>query len=353
MMENTRETIGCDLGDRQSELCVLSVDGVLTRPSPIKTTREGMRAFFEGRAPAHVVLEVGTHSRWVSELLTQLGHEVTVANPRRVKLISASHAKTDKKDAELLARLGRVDVSLLAPVKHRGAQAQADLKVAQSRDLLVASRTRLVNAIRGMVKSYGQRLPTCTAESFHRQARSAVPPELKSALDPLFDALGALEQNIDACDKKLVAIAKTYPEVKRVSQPNGVGLLTALVFVLTVEDEKRLPNSRMAGAFLGLTPRKDQSGDTDKQLHITKVGDPYVRRLLVCSANYILGPFGKDSDLRRWGLRLAERGGKNARRRAKVAVARKLAVLMHRLWVTGDVYEPLRNTNLRAQKATA
>lgn len=359
MADSIKETIGCDLGDRQSELCILSGGSgsgeVVTRPKALKTTRAGFSAFFEGRVPAHVVIEVGAHSRWVSELLERLGHKVTVANPRKLKLITASYTKTDRNDAEWLARLGRADVELLSPVEHRGSQAQADLAVAKARDMLVASRTQQVNSIRGTVKSFGERLPACTAEGFHRQARSGVPEALKPALEPLFEMLVATEKQIAVLEKTLQKSAERYPDVNVVSQPNGVGLLTALVFLLTVEDKARFAKSRDAGAFLGMVPRKDQSGASDKQLNITKAGDPFVRKLLVCSANYILGPFGKDSDLRRWGLKLAARGGKNARKRAKVAVARKLAVLMHRLWVTGEVYEPLRNANkqLQEQQATA
>jgi hypothetical protein len=131
MSETSTVTIGCDLGDRVSTLCILGSDGALERPKPIKTTREAFSAFFT-RSAAHVILEVGTHSRWVSQLLEQLGHRVTVANPRRLKLISTNDSKNDRKDAELLARLGRADEQLLAPVKHRGTQVQADLAVAKS-----------------------------------------------------------------------------------------------------------------------------------------------------------------------------------------------------------------------------
>ena len=354
MTEAIKETIGCDLGDRHSELCIFSESGeVLSRPQ-VKTTLAGFREFFAERAPVHVVIEVGAHSRWVNELLVELGHRVTVADPRKLKLITANNRKTDRNDAEILARLGRADVELLSPVKHRGTQAQADLAVAKARDLLVSNRTSLVNCIRGTVKSFGARLPDCEADAFHRRARGAVPEVLKPALEPLFESLVNLEEQIDAHEKTLEKIAERYPDVKLMSQPKGVGLLTAMVFMLTVEDKTRFENSRTAGAFLGMVPRKDQSGASDKQLSITKAGDPFVRKLLVNSANYILGPFGEDSDLRRWGLKLAERGGKNARKRAKVAVARKLAVLMHRLWVTGEDYEPLRNAKLqKGQETTA
>lgn len=352
MANTTIETIGCDLGDKKSEICVLDVEGKVKLRASVRTTRKGMTVFFT-RASAYVVIEVGAHSRWVTSLLAELGHQVTVANPRRVKLISESNNKTDRHDAELLARLGRTDVKLLAPVKHRSPQAQADLAVAKARDTLVATRTKLINHVRGTVKSFGDRLPMCTAESFARQTRSLLPVELREALEPIYQVLDCLGQQIKEQDRLIERVAKRYPDVDVVSQMPGVGTLTALVFLLTIEDKNRFAKSRMAGAFLGLRPRKSKSGDRDPQLRITKTGDPFMRRLLVNGANYILGPFGKDSDLRRWGLQLAKRGGKNAKKRAKVAVARKLAVLMHRLWVTGEVYEPLGYQSGRTEETAA
>jgi transposase len=352
MTNNTIETIGCDLGDKKSEICVLDAEGQVTLQTSVRTIRKAMTAFFT-RPAAHVVIEVGAHSRWMSVLLEQLGHRVTVANPRRVKLISESDNKTDRHDAELLARLGRADVKLLAPVVHRKPQAQADLAVAKARDVLVATRTRLVNHVRGTVKSFGERLPTCAAESFARKTRDLIPADLKAALEPVYQVLDRLDEQIREQDKMIERVAKRYPDVEAVSQISGVGVLTALVFVLTIEDKNRFAKSRMVGAFLGLRPRKSKSGDGDPQLRITKTGNPFVRRLLVNGANYILGPFGKDSDLRRWGLELAKRGGKNAKKRAKVAVARKLAVLMHRLWVTGEVYEPIGYQSHRTQERPA
>ena len=339
MTNSIIETIGCDLGDKTSAIYVLAPDGT-KQQHRVKTTQAALRAFFT-RARAHAVIEVGAHSRWVSELLKELGHQVTIANPRRVKAISESDTKTDRADAELLARLGRADVQLLAPVQHRGRAAQADLAIIKGRDALVRSRTRLVNHVRGVVKSFGERLPKCTAESFHRRTRDLVPKDLQVAVEPLYEALTAIDLQIRNQDRLIEKTAEKYPDVAVLSQPHGVGVLTALAYVLTVEDKERFKKSRMAGAFLGLVPRKDQSGDGDPQLSITKSGDPFLRRLLVGSANHILGPFGKDSDLRHWGLELAKRGGKNAKKRAKVAVARKLAVLLHRLWVTGEVYKPL------------
>jgi len=352
-MENLiTETIGCDLGDKRSEVCVLDAHGNIERRASVRTTAKGMREFFS-RPPVHVVIEVGAHSRWVAALLEELGHRVTVANPRKVKLISENDSKDDPVDAELLARLGRVDVKLLKPVEHRGMQAQADLAVAKARDTLVATRTKLVNHVRGTVKSFGDRLPRCTAASFARQTRAMISAQLQPALEPIYEVLERIDQQIKEHDAMIERIAKRYPDVEVISQPNGVGVLTALVFMLTIEDKTRFSKSRMAGAYVGLRPRRRKSCSDDPQLRITKAGDPYVRRLLLTGANYILGPFGKDSDLRRWGLELAKRGGKNAKKRAKVAVARKLAVLMHRLWVSGEVYEPLGYQQHRTEAQAA
>lgn len=352
MTNNIIETIGCDLGDKKSDVCVLDAEGKVQLRASVRTTKKGIAAFFT-RVQAHVVIEVGAHSRWVGSLLRELGHQVTVANPRRVKLISESNNKTDRHDAELLARLGRTDITLLAPVEHRTAQAQADLAVAKARDTLVTTRTKLVNHVRGTVKSFGERLPMCTTASFARQTRVLVPSELKAALEPIYQVLDRLDEQIKEQDKLIERVAKRHVNVGVVSQVSGVGVLTALVFLLTIEDKNRFAKSRMVGAFLGLRPRKSKSGDGDPQLRITKTGDPFLRRLLVNGANYILGPFGQDSELRRWGLELAKRGGKNAKKRATIAVARKLAVLMHRLWVTGEVYEPLGYQSRRTEEAAA
>lgn len=340
MTDTTTTTIGCDLGDKWSTVYVLGGDGTTAR-SRVRTTEAGMRQYFS-RPTVHVVIEVGTHSRWVQALLKQLGHQVTVANPRRVQLIAASDSKSDDMDCELLARLGKADRKLLAPVEHRSREAHADLELLKARDILVRSRTKLVNHVRSVVKSFGERLPRTTTESFARKTQALSPTRLAPALEPIYRAIAKLDDEIKDLDGKVDQTAKRYPDVAVLSQPHGVGIMTALAYILTVEDKTRFARSRMAGAFVGLRPKRSQSGQSDKQLRITKAGDPFLRRLLVICANYILGPFGKDSDLRRWGLELAKRGGRNARQRAKVAVARKLAVLLHRLWVTGEEYEPLR-----------
>jgi len=283
-----------------------------------------------------------------------MGHLVTVANPRKVKLISQNDRKDDAVDAKLLARLGRADAELLWPVTHRGEQVQADLAIPKARDAMVGCRTKLINMARGLTKSHGYRLPKCDAEAFHRKAKEFVPQILRAALKPLFKLLENLHEQIAVYDKQIAVLAKTrYPDVELVSQPTGIGLLTGLVFILTLEDKKRFRKSRDVGAYVGLTPRKRKSGKSDPQLHITKAGDEFLRRLLVQDANYILGPLCRqDSDLRRWGLNLCEQGGKAARQRAKIGLARKLSVLMHRLWVTGEDYQPLGYRKERKPRVT-
>jgi len=343
------QTIGCDLGDKWSTIYVLEQEGTGKRER-IRTTPDAMGQYFR-RPAAHVVLEVGTHSRWVASQLRELGHRVTVANPRRVQLISASNSKSDETDSELLARLGRADEKLLAPIEHRGRQAHADLEQLKARDILVRMRTTLTNHVRAVVKAFGGRLPKTTSEAFVKKTKALLPAELVPSLEAVYEAIKAIDEQVKRLDQGIERTASRYPDFKVVSQPHGVGTLTGLAFLLTVEDKTRFKKSRMVGAFFGLRPRRDQSGEVDKQLHITKAGDPFVRRLLVNCANFILGPFGKDSDLRQWGLAMAKRGGKNARRRAKVAVARKLAVLMHRLWVTGEDYAPLRQATPAAASA--
>jgi transposase len=336
-------TVGLDLGDRFSSGCALATEsGEMRSEWRLPTTRQGLARYFEGKASMRIALEVGTHSPWVSRLLASWGHEVLVANPRKVRLIAHSRHKSDRFDGRTLARLARLDPELLAPVRHRNAECQHDLAVLRSRAALVRARTLLVNHLRGAVKSVGGRLPSCSAASLSHQAGSSVPDQLRSTLDPILAVVGELTDQIAAYERQLEAMSERYPESAALREIAGVGTLTSLAFVLTLEDPKRFPDSRQVGAYLGLTPGTRQSGECDPQLHITKEGDPFLRQLLVQAAHYILGPFGPDCDLRRHGLKLAQRGGKAAKKRAAVAVARKLAVVLHRLWLTQQRYQPLR-----------
>ncbi|HWO27608.1 MAG TPA: IS110 family transposase [Candidatus Acidoferrum sp.] len=346
-------TIGVDLGDRTSYYCVLNEAGEVIWESKLPTTPKGMEEVF-GRIPrSRIALETGTHSPWVSRQLTQLGHEVIVAHARNVRLIGESSRKDDRLDARTLARLARIDPALLGPVRHRSAKAQIHLTVIRARATLVRARTALVNAARGLTKSYGARLPKCGSEQMNREIAKGLSQELRDALDPLLAEIESLNERIAEYDRRIEQISKeVYPQVAVLKQVKGVGPLIALTYVLTLDDPHRFRHSRDAGCFVGLRPGRRNSGMSEPQMHISKEGDRYLRTLLVQGAHYILGPFGQESDLRRWGLKLAERGGKNAKKRAVVAVARKLAVLLHKLWVSGEVYEPLRNSQ-KAMRAVA
>jgi transposase len=195
-------------------------------------------------------------------------------------------------------------------------------------------------------------LPKCPARSFHKKVVEHIPEALWLAIEPLLETIGSLTERIREYDRQLETISKEYyPETDLLRQVEGVGALTALTFVLTLEDPERFAKSRSVGAYLGLVPARDQSGDRDPQRRISKEGDEMLRKLLVGSAHYILGPFGSDSDLRRHGEKIASRGAKNAKKRAVVAVARKLSVVLHRLWVTAELYDPLYNTHRRAELA--
>jgi transposase len=346
-------TIGLDLGDRWSLYCVLDEAGQVILEQKLPTTPEAMRQAFEKMPQSRIALETGTHSPWVSRQLTQLRHEVIFAHARNVRLIGESRRKDDRIDARTLARLARIDPQLLSPVQHRSAKAQVHLTVIRARAGLVSARTALVNAARGLVKSYGERLRKCGTQQVGREMAAGLSAELREALEPLLREVESLNERIKEYDRRIEQIAKKdYPEVELLQQVKGVGDLIALTYVLTIEDPQRFRKSRDVGCFLGLRPGRRNSGQSEPQMHISKEGDRYLRTLIVQGAHYILGPFGEDSDLRRWGRKLAERGGKNAKKRAVVAVARKLAILLHRLWVSGEVYEPLRNSQ-RAVQAVA
>jgi transposase len=347
-------TIGMDLGDKSSRYCVLDGQGAVVEERSVATTKKGMTQAFGARKRCRIALEVGTHSPWVSRLLSAMGHEVIVANARQVKLISQSSRKDDRLDAEMLARLARVDPGLLRPIRHRSEKAQGHLVVIRVRAALVEARTSLVNAARGLAKASGERLPTCDSAQMEEEKMEGLPEALQHGLQPLVAEVASLTEKIKGCDKELEQIARTeYPETALLQQVSGVGTLIALTFVLTVEDKERFQKSRDVGCYIGLRPKRSESGESQPQLGISKEGDVYLRRMLVQGAHYILGWRGPDTDLRRWGMKLAERGGKNAKKRAIVAVARKLAVLLHRLWVTAEVYEPLRNSQRRAQQPAA
>ena len=349
----TRRVTGIDQGDRFSHLCVLDARGEVVERTRVRTTPAAYQKRFGGRsARGRVILEVGPHSPWSSRLLESLGHEVIVANARRVKLIAKADRKTDRVDAETLARLGRVDPNLLAPIEHGGEAAQRDRALLRVREGLVRSRTRLIQQARGLAKALGERLPAASTAAFPRRVRKAGLESLFPGLDVLLEMVEDLSARIRKLDHEIErACRERHPVTAQLRQVPGVGSITALAYVLKVEDPTRFAKSREVGPFLALVPRERSSGESRPELGIPPRGDAMLRRLLVQASHYILGPFGPDTDLRRFGLALAERGGKRAKKRAVIAVARKLAVLLHRLWVSSETYQPLRVSGSEALAA--
>ncbi len=334
-------TVGLDVGDRHTQLCVLDREGQTCEVARIATTPAAFAYRFQTQPRLRIVLETGTHSPWIDRQLRTWGHETIVANARRLRLISENVVKSDHVDAETLARLGRLDPQLLAPIQHRQAVTQVHLTQLRARDALVRTRTLLINHVRGRGESVGARLPRSSAESFPKRATPALPPELAPILTPLLEQITTLTAQIRTSEQALARLAAHYPATQRLRQVAGGGPVTALAYVLVLETPTRFATGRRAGAYLGLTPGRAQSGQADPQRRLTKQGDALLRRLLVGSAQYILGPFGPDCALRRWGLALATRGGANAKKRAVIAVARKLAALLHHLWLTDATYVPL------------
>jgi transposase len=344
-----RWVVGVDLGDRWSQVCRLDQEtGVITEERRLSMTSASLQRYFSVLEPSRVILETGTHSTWVRRLLESLGHEVVTAQASKIPAIASSLQKTDERDARCLAQWGRIAPELLSPVYVRGAESQKVLSVIRAREGLVKARTMLINQVRGTVKSAGARLPGGSADSFARKALPLLAEPLRCALEPLLTVIADLTQRIHHFDRDVEAWGRHFPVTARLRQIRGIGPLTALTYVLVLDDPQRFACSRSVGAYLGLVPASRSSGNSRPQLSITKQGDRLLRRLLVQSAQYMLGPFGQDSDLRTFGLELAKRGGKNGKKRTVIAVARKLAVLLHRLWVSGQDYQPHRSIAVTA-----
>lgn len=349
--DNVEYWIGIDLGDKRSNYCILDKNAEIVAEGSLATTATEFNLYFKAIPRSRIALEVGTHSPWTSALLEELGHSVCVANPRKIGG-GKKRRKNDKLDARTLARLLKADPKLLYPIQHRGEKARHALVLLRARHAAVGARTKLICAVRGLVKSDGKRLTRCSAESFHKIERTEVPEALRGTLEPLFKQIEFLTEQIKAYDKEVKRMGEAaYPETELLRQVDGVGPIVALAFILTLDNPKRFAKSRDVGAYLGLIPRQYDSGNSKPQMRITKTGDRMMRALLVQSAQHILGHSGKDSDLRRHGLKIAARGGKNAKKRAVTAVARKLSVLLHSLWVTAEVYEPLRNSTPKEKVA--
>jgi transposase len=328
------------VGDKNSQVCAKDASGAVVWEKKVRTTEAGFRGALGKLAPCRIVIEAGGQTRWIKACLETLGHEVKVADARKLRRIFQSESKSDVRDARELAEEALWRWNRMSVVMLRSGKSQEKLAVLKARDVLVRARTAMVNVVRSVLKQEGVVVSKGSPEAFAKKAGPVVPEGLRAALDPVVRQIAALTEEIRGYDRRIETAGSAEGAIRLLRTVTGVGPVTSAAFVWTLDDPGRFAKSRTVGAFLGLRPRRDQSGDTDKELPITKTGNGFLRRLLVGSAQYILGPFGPDTALRAWGLKLAGRGGKRAKRRAVVAVARKLSVILHRMWVTGEVYVP-------------
>lgn len=338
------QTIGLDLGDRVCTLCRADAKGNLSDAGTVATTKTALREYFQHLCPSRVVMEASLQSNWIARLVEELGHEVHVINPRQLQLVAKSMHKTDRNDARILARIGRIDLGLLRPTYRHGRESLKARALLNARRNLVQVRARLVNSVRSCAKVFGCALRSGSVENIETIAARGFPAELRGIVKPQLACIAYIAKQIDEYDKEIERLGEeAFPQTNLLRQIHGVGPLVSLAFVAAIEDPKRFKRSRDVGPYLGLTPRRDQSGDKDPLLPITKEGDGSLRSLLVTSATHILRKSAPDSDLKRHGQRVAKGKTSKDRGRARVAVARKLAVVMHRLLLTGEVYNPLRN----------
>lgn len=328
--------IGIDVSDRKSQVCVMTK----TQGSPkvvlettIPTTKEGLSKFLATQDKASpVTFETGAHCRWMSDVASAAGFRVFVANPCRLRMITESKTKNDVNDARTLARMTLADVGLLHPVKLRSAEHQKMINLHELRNGLVKERTRAIVQLRGIAKSMGFRIPKCSTACFHRLDTSSWPQEFNDVAWPMMKHLEQVAITIKTCEKQIRELAATptfKAQVDRLMEIRYVGLFVATGFVAVIGgDVERFEKARDVGPWLGLAPKQDQSGDVDRQCHVTKAGSPFMRRLLTESAQMILREGSDDTDLKAKGLRICQRGAKIAKRKAVTAVARSLAVMM-------------------------
>lgn len=348
MTHSTNYVIGMDLSDRSAEFCGAERStGSRWKRGKVQLTPRGLKKAFGGLAPSWFVIEIGTHARWVKSELEGMGHEVTVSDARKLRFIYSGHRKSDRLDAEALLDVALLRKNLLHPIELRGDDVHRDLIPLRLRDALVRARTLQINAVRGTLKAIGLGVVCQDTQAFVRKAREQLPLEALELVEPMLDSIERASEGIASYDGRLKELSETkYRETRVLRQIHGVGPVTALAFVLTLGAPERFHKSRDVGAYLGLVPGLRQSGLMATAQGISKAGNPLLRRLLVQCAHTVLRRDAPDTDLKRHGQAIASRNGKadkGAKRRAVVAVARKLSVLLFALWRTGEVYEPLRN----------
>ena len=334
-------TIGMDLGNRKHTVCALDQTGNVLWRKDVANTPEALKPFFEENAGATVAMETGLCCRWVSALAKSCGCDALVGNARKLAAIWQSKQKNDENDALLIAELARASRRLFHLVELRDDARHEMVQVIELREVAVSQRTQAVNSVRGLCKAHGVFIPKCDASCFHKVAADAIPDGMAWKFKPMLRHLKEVAATIKRYDAMLEEYAQKHfkEEVELLRTVPGVGPITSCAFVALIADPGRFGSARDAGAYFGLTPGQDKSGDKDAPKHITKTGSALMRHLLVTAANHILRASSPDTALKRHGERICARGGKVARRKAKTAVARKLAVVMLAMLKSGKAYD--------------
>jgi transposase len=254
-------TIGIDLGDVWSHYCTLNEAREVIHRGRFRTSPSGVEKWFTDLPRVRIAMESGTHSIWISEQLQELGHEVIVANVRELRAISHSDRKSDRVDAEKLARYARLDPKILRPVSNRTVAQQEALTLIRARNVIVRLRTAAVNAVRGLAKPCGYRLPASSTLCFAKRCMAALPPGLAQALGPVLEQIATMTVKIKHYDRLIKQLTETeYTETQALIKVYGVGQLTALTYVLTLGSKERFQRSRDVGCYLGLRPRRSSLG---------------------------------------------------------------------------------------------
>ena len=330
------DTIGLDLHKRESQLCILTDDGEVVERR-IVTSRERFTAVLGGQPRARILLEASTESEWVARHLESLGHEVIVADPNFAPMYATRRrgVKTDRRDARTLAEACRLSAYRAI---HRASAAQRHVRAQLAvRDALIRTRTRYVSVVRALTRRDGLRLASGGPE--HLEAKlAALPlaPPLQAEIAPLRVVLAPLNAQIDHADAQLAATAAGDPLFARLRTAPGIGPVTAVAFVATLDDVRRFRTAHQVEGYLGLTPREYSSGERQQRGRISKTGNPRMRALLVEAAWRVLRT--KDpaaAPLRAWADGIAQRRGRSI---AAVALARRLAGILYAMWRDGKDY---------------
>ena len=327
-------TIGVDVSDKTSKICVMTKDGGKRRvivETTCPTTRGGFSECFSKFDRAWpVVFETGAHCRWMKAHFESMGFKAIVANPAEVKLITESNAKSDRSDARKLARIALADIELLKPVRLRDEKHQHMLRLHEARQLLMRFRSSMICQMRSFAKSCGFRLPDCATEWFHEIDKSKWTDDYEQTVWPVLHVIETVNQKIAAYDTMIEKLANTpvfKAQVERAKEVYGVGTVGATVVVAAIDgDPERFKHARDVGPYFGQVPKTFQSGQSDPQLGMTKAGNDLVRKVLTECAHVVMKSSAKDTDLKLKGLKIAARGGRIAKKKAIGAVARGLAV---------------------------